>query len=42
MRISALGLVLLTLLASGGYFVRREADRWLNNGSAGVLMEHFG
>ncbi len=41
-RISALGLVLLTLLASGGYFVRREADRWLNNSSAGVLMEHFG
>lgn len=42
MRISALGVVLLALLASGGYFVRREADRWANNSSSGVLMEHLG
>jgi hypothetical protein len=41
-RASALAVVLLIVLAFGGYFVRREADHWRNNSSSGVLMEYLG
>lgn len=41
-RLSAIALGLLVALAFGGYLVRREADRWHDNSSSGVLMEHVG
>lgn len=42
-RLSIAGVVLLGALAFGGYYVRRDADRWLGGSrTSGVLMEHVG
>jgi hypothetical protein len=41
-RLSVIAFAALTALTFGGYYIRRDADRWEGGGSSGVLMEHVG